>query len=108
MSAYTCTPVYTHAYMNIPSIPRKIGAYAQIDKCISVDTYGYSVVDANIHFHARRHGTLLRLKSIGVVDLQSKVKFWLVGAQEGTLKPMALLCSCCCAMRNATYAKHWI
>lgn len=66
MSAYTCTPVYTHAYMNILSVPREIGAYAQIDKCISVNTYGYSVVDAHIHFHACRHGTLLQLKFIGI------------------------------------------
>lgn len=71
VSAYTCTPVYTDAYMNIPSIPREIGDYAQIDKCILVNTYGYSVVDMHIHFHACRHGTLLQVKSIGVVNLQS-------------------------------------
>lgn len=57
--------------MNIPSIPREIGAYAQIDKCILVNTYGYSVVDAHIHFYACRHGILLQVKSIGAVNLQS-------------------------------------
>ena len=64
-------PVYTHAYMNIPSIPREIDDYAQIDKCILVNTYGYSVVDVHIHFHACRHGTVLQVKSIGMVNLQS-------------------------------------